>query len=306
MTTLVSYLGQYIIPVMTIAFLIAVGLRVVIYYMVLSEQLFVQVFKSNVKKFMKKDFADTKGLNFHKLAEYLLNRSFFEYFDLRRRFKRRRGDSTMNFLDRLFLFEIGTQLLIEDILVQTQYHHKGNAPDFDHVSKHVYNANPYYNKLFGLVPIRLVDNLINILPGLFIIGGIMGTFMGIMQGIPELKIIDVTDTNNTKKALEGFLNGMAYAMSSSIVGIFLSVLMNIINTGLANYSKFVNLVDEFKDSLRLIWNEALNHPSIDESHKVNEVYYGGEYFRRLFNTDSRQFQMRSHDSERNGEEEKAS
>lgn len=284
---LFDFLGSYIIPSMIVAFFVAILLRMIIYYIVHSESLFVDVFSSNVKRYMNKDYKDALGLRFDKLAEYLLNRSHFEYFDLRRLFKRRRGDMAMNFLDRLFLFELGTGLLIEDTIKKTRYHHKGNAPDFDHVSRHVYSSNPYYNRIFGLAPIQLIDDLINILPGLFIVGGILGTFVGIMIGIPELKAIDVTNTNETQKALEGFLSSMAYAMGSSIVGISLSVMMNLINTSLSAHAKYVNLVDNFKDSLKFIWNEAMLQKECSE--ELNSRLYGADYFRERFNQNVKEF-----------------
>lgn len=291
MTWLFEFLGNYMIPTMVAAFCTAILLRLVIYYVIHSERLFVNVFSSNVKRYMNKDFKDAKGLTFHKLAEYLLNRSHFEYFELRRRYKRRRGDLAMNFLDRLFLFEIGTTVLVDDTLKQTQYHHQGNPPEFDHVSRHVYNANPYYNKIFGVAPIQLIDDLVNILPGLFIVGGILGTFIGIMTGIPELKSIDVTNTDETQKALQGFLNSMAYAMGSSVIGISLSVLMTVINTSLSCHVKFVNLVDNFKDALKFVWNESILDPA-NENDEANDRFYNTDYFREQFNKNTSAFSDR--------------
>ena len=72
MSWLFDFLGSYMIPTMVIVFFFAITLRMITFYIVHSERLFVNVFIANVKKYMNSDFKDANGLNFHKLAEYLL------------------------------------------------------------------------------------------------------------------------------------------------------------------------------------------------------------------------------------------
>jgi hypothetical protein len=92
----------------------------------------------------------------------------------------------------------------------------------------------------------------------------------------------VTNTDETQMALEGFLNSMAYAMSSSVIGISLSVLMTVVNTAFSCHVKFVNLVDDFKDGLKFIWNESILQAKEQNDKKISDSY-SVDYFRDQFN-----------------------
>lgn len=144
-----------------------------------------------------------------------------------------------------------------DFLKQARYFRKDAAsPKFVDVSKSVLQSNPVFNRLFGILPTGLINDLINLLPGLFIIGGIFGTFLGIINGLPALGTMDVSDAAASKAVMDEFLNRISFAMTSSVMGIFYSVLMTISNTAMAPQGVYSTVVNKISGSLDFLWNET--------------------------------------------------
>jgi hypothetical protein len=152
------------------------------------------------------------------------------------------------------------------------------------ISKSVMEGNPSFNKILGIVPASPVNDFLSILPGLFIVGGILGTFLGIMSALPTLGGMNLEDTEAAKKILDGFLYRVAESMGASVLGIFFSVGLTIWNTFLNPERKFVDSVNRFENSLDILWNRSSDNvipaglPKFDE-HKdplaaVNETKEG--------------------------------
>jgi len=159
-------------------------------------------------------------------------------------------------MDSMFFVEYGAKSLIDDTLKQTQYHDHGKAPDFKNIVKYIFNSNPYFNKLWGIIPLGLSNNIFSRLPSLFIIGGIFGTFLGISKGLPALKAIDPGNFVAAQATIGNFLGSMTFAMYSSVVGIFLSVCFTVMNAFMSFNTMYLGLVDRFTGSLELLWKET--------------------------------------------------
>ena len=124
--------------------------------------------------------------------------------------------------------------------------------------------------LLGVIPsVIAVNDLLNVLPGLFVIGGIFGTFLGVMKGLPELGAMDLNDPEKTKTIMDGFLVEISISMGASITGIFLSVLMTIINTSMSPERLFEDIVDRF---------EKFTRPALGIISHSNEVPMGLKQF----------------------------
>ena len=61
------------------------------------------------------------------------------------------------------------------------------------MTKNVFDNNPNFKKVMGVFPVQASHDVLNILPGIFIIGGIFGTFLGIMAALPELANMELSD-----------------------------------------------------------------------------------------------------------------
>ena len=160
-----------------------------------------------------------------------MQKTYYEIFELRKRYGRRHPDQVMGINDRLFMVQEGTARIILDFLRQAQYLEKHqDHPKFLEMTKSVFEHNPFFGRLFGYISVNMLNNILNVLPGLFVIGGIFGTFLGIMEGLPTLGGMDVTDSTTSKAVMDSFLVKISFAMNTSIAGILLSVCMTILNT----------------------------------------------------------------------------
>jgi hypothetical protein len=245
-------------PVMVSAFVFGVTLRLLVFYTVKRHEWFAREFEKRVGRFLEKE---SQGVNenhsFYVLTKRLLEKTFFEVFENREKYKRRRPDGVMLMSDRIFLIKAGTAWLVRDILKQIRFLKYGSQPPkLVNITKNTFSKNPCFNRVFGIIPTVGTNEVLNILPGLFVIGGIFGTFLGVMKGLPELAGMDVQDPVKTKAIMDRFLIEIALSMGASLMGIFFSVLMTVLNTLFSPDRLFVDIVDRFENSLDLLWNRA--------------------------------------------------
>jgi hypothetical protein len=256
---LIAFGTSNLMIIMLVVFFIAVILKFLMFFLVRAEYNFASAFETRTHRFLNQEYPESSHLKkFHEVVRFILEKTYNESYLARKILRKRKEDSKVAALNRMFLVEVGAKSLIEDTLKQTQYHDAGVVPDFGGISKYVFNSNPYFNKLWGVIPIGLTNNVFSRLPSLFIIGGIFGTFLGISQGLPALKTIDPGNIVAAQTTLGNFLESMTFAMYSSVVGIFLSVCFTILNAFMSFNSMYLGLVDRFTQSLELLWKETSN------------------------------------------------
>jgi hypothetical protein len=256
MNHVIDHLASAMLPVMVFAFVAACVARVLVYYTARAQFGFAREFEKRVRRY----FADPKAEridSFYRLAKKVFHNTFYETFELKKKYKRRNLDHVTTVTDRLFLIEDGVARLINDTLRQVRYLKKdGFPPKMIEVTKGVFDNNPVFTRLVGIFPIGMVNEILNILPGLLIIGGIFGTFLGVAKGLPELGGMDLGNVEETRKIMDTFLSTISMAMIKSIVGIALSVLMTLVNTLLSPDGLYYNLINRYSDSLESLWNET--------------------------------------------------
>jgi len=187
----------------------------------------------------------------------LLERTYYELFEIRAIMKRRKLDYVMAPGDRLFLIQAGSAFLVKDSLRQIRFlRYGGERPRFVEISKTVFQNNPCFNRVFGIFPAAPLNDALNVLPSIFIIGGIFGTFMGIMKALPELGGMDLANAEATKLTMGAFLTRLSFSMATSIVGIFLSVVMTMINTFLNPERIFIEVVNRYEYALEFLWQRC--------------------------------------------------
>jgi hypothetical protein len=69
-----------------------------------------------------------------------------------------------------------------------------------------------------------------------------------------------------------FLEGISMAMIKSILGIFLSVTMSLINTVLAPEGIFYNLINRYSAGLDTLWNETTTNEYDKSEIEVDTIY----------------------------------
>lgn len=247
---------------MATVFVLGVFARFMVWYTVRRHEWFAAEFERRVQRFIEgeRPGSSPKGVSFYVLSKRLLERTYYEAFAVRDRLKRRRGDRVMAFNDRIFLVKPGCAWLVKDILNQLKFlKWTSDTPKLLHITKATFHHNPCFNRVFGLVPIAGLNDLVSILPGLFVVAGILGTFIGIAGGLHELGSMSLSDIEGTKNVMDRFLQEIAFAMKSSIVGIVFSLLGHIFNVIFNPDRVYVSMIDRFESSLDLLWYRSDNN-----------------------------------------------
>lgn len=262
-----------LLPIMTLAFVFGVSFRALIYYTVKRHDWFAREFEKRVFKFIETEDPSKPGdYSFYVMTKRLLERTYYEVFEIRDRLKRRKSDGVMSLNDRVFLIKQGTAWLVKDVLKQLKFlRWNDQNPKLLNITKTTFQQNPCFNRVFGLISISRVHDVIQILPSLFVIGGIFGTFLGIVKGLPQLGQMDLSNMEVTKQIMDQFLYEISFAMNSSIIGIFFSVIMTFVNTLFSPERVFNEMVDRFEGSLDLVWYRSNNnnYPSAESRFDEN-------------------------------------
>ena len=126
-------------------------------------------------------------------------------------------------------------------------------PNYPEIADRILEKDDNYNKLFGFLPIAPVSRLINVLPGLFVVFGIFGTFIGISMALPEIAKMDFNNLDGAGEILTSFVLAVTYAMKTSIAGILYSLIMTVLNT-IAPIKALRDKTDkQFASCLENIW-----------------------------------------------------
>jgi hypothetical protein len=258
----VQYATELLMPLLLIGFILAMIARLLITVTINRQKRFVKEFSKRVHQEILAN-PESHG-SFYSLIKRALTRTYFENFELRARYKRRNEDHIMTVGDRVFLIQDGIIRLIDDFLRQARYlsKEKGQQPDFHEISNSVFGANPIFNRVLGVFSLSRTNDVLNILPSIFIVGGIFGTFLGIMKALPELTAMDVTNAEASKLVIDAFLIKISFALSTSILGIVLSIIMSFMNTLLSPTNTYVEIVESFNSAAEIMWNKSLNNEVI--------------------------------------------
>ena len=267
---IVQYATDYLMPLLLIAFCIAVIVRLLITVVINRQRRFVKEFCKRVNKELYSN-PEAEG-SFYDVSKRFLARTYFECFELRAKYKRRNSDHVMTIGDRVFLIQDGIIRLVDDFLKHARYLRKdaSQQPDFQQISNNIFSSNPVFTRVFGLFSMSRSNEILNILPGIFIVAGIFGTFLGIMKALPELTGMDITDAAASKVVIDSFLIKISFALTTSILGIILSIIMSFLNTLFSPESTYMEIIDSFKSATEILWNKSANNKIKDPSRKKTD------------------------------------
>lgn len=254
----VIFATDLLMPAMALFFVVAMALRFLVYYTVRREDWFSKEFAKRVKKFQDQR-QPTNDQSFYVVCKRLLEITYYEVFEIRSIMKRRNPDAIMTLTDRIFLVQQGSARMVYDIQKQTKYLKWGERPKFLEISNNVLRNNPCFNRVFGVIPVGVFNDFLNTVPGLFIVGGIFGTFLGIMKALPELGGMNLADVEGSKLIMDNFLLKISFSMSTSIVGIILSVTMSLANTFFSCEKVYMETVERLENELDTLWNMSSNN-----------------------------------------------
>lgn len=252
----------YLLPyALSAIFLFGLVFRTIIYYTVKRHEWFAREFEKRVNRYVETEVpGKVKDVSFYTLSKKMLERTYYEIFEVRDRMQRRKPDRMMATSDRIFLVKQGCAWLVKDILKQVKFLKWTNeTPKLLNITKATFHHNPCFNRVFGIIPMASLNDFISILPGLFVVAGILGTFLGIKGGLGSLGGMNLNELENAKNTMDAFLHEIAFAMASSIVGIAFSLSLHVWNTFLSPERAFVSMVDRFESALDLLWYRSDNN-----------------------------------------------
>ena len=288
---IVQYATDYLMPFLVLAFVLAVMVRLLIAVVINRQRRFVKEFCKRLHHDILVN-PEPKG-SFYVLVRRFLAKTYFENFELRAKYKRRNEDHIMTIGDRVFMIQDGIVRFIDDFLKHVKYLRKDprHNPNFHELSVNAFASNPVFNRILGIFSLSRANEILNILPGIFIVVGIFGTFLGIMKALPELTGMDITDAAASKVVIDSFLINISFALSTSILGIVLSIAMSFLNTLLSPERTYVETIDAFKAATEILWNKCEDNEQIAgqddasdrdaESEEAFEIAIANMYSKRM-------------------------
>ena len=257
---LVIFASHWLIPMMMVLFFGAIILRSIIYFTVRREEWLAKEFEKRVDMYLKERDMNERA-SFYVVSKKILERTFYDLFKVRYIMQRRKPDFVMTFADRLFLIKQGTAILVQDFLKLLKHlrYNEANHPRLLNTTKKVFGKNPCFSKVFGIFPASTLNNIINILPGIFIVLGVFGTFLGIMRALPDLGNMDLSDIEASKMVMDQFLIKISFSMSTSLIGISLSVILSLFNTSMSPERLFISAVERMETAFDTLWHLSYNN-----------------------------------------------
>ncbi len=122
------------------------------------------------------------------------------------------------------------QSLSQNIVGQIDALRNSTRPNFIDLGNRVLTLDMHWQKIFRIISVETLQRVLNMLPSLFIIGGILGTFIGISSALPMIGKIDLGNLDASGPILNEFVGHIAFSMHTSIAGIVFSVIMTLLNT----------------------------------------------------------------------------
>jgi len=147
----------------------------------------------------------------------------------------------------------GSQSLIHSLKSETNAFKANQKPNFEQLAHRVMSKDAHWTKLNNIFSIDSVTRMIDVLPGIFIVIGIFGTFVGITNALPRIAEIDFNNISNSSTVLSGFVKDVSFAMRTSIAGIAFSLIISVLNTLYPISSIRDTIAREVEDCLEYLW-----------------------------------------------------
>lgn len=160
-----------------------------------------------------------------------------------------RGHKKQSLID----FTHGKQSLVNNLKSQIDVFKTSSKPHFADVTAKILRREQSWIKVAGFIPILPFSRLIDILPGLFIVGGIFGTFLGITAALPIIGNIDLNQMDKAAPLLASFVTKVSFSMQTSIFGIIFSVSLTLLNTIFPIKNVRADIFKRLDNSIESLW-----------------------------------------------------
>lgn len=126
-------------------------------------------------------------------------------------------------------------------------------PNFSELTYKILDQDKQWNSVVGM-PFDVLSRMLDVLPGLFVVGGILGTFIGVAHGLPKIAQIDLNKINESTPVLTQFVESVALSMQASIAGIVYMIMMTVLNTLFPIHASRIEVEKNLERCFEIIWH----------------------------------------------------
>jgi hypothetical protein len=162
----------------------------------------------------------------------------------------------------------GKQGLMLSIQSESSVFNADMPPNFTELTHRIMDQDKGWTKLLNWIPIESVSRMIDIVPGLFVVLGVFGTFVGISMALPEIAKIDFNNLEASGTILNLFVLNTTYAMKTSIAGIFFSLMLTVLNTLFPIKDKRFWTFKKVETALEMLWYQIHNDVTAEKELKT--------------------------------------
>ncbi|GMR20595.1 MAG: hypothetical protein BMS9Abin36_1191 [Gammaproteobacteria bacterium] len=246
--------SKYLIDTMLVILIIALGLRFLSHRASKDDQLYYSTFTREIEKRVERDDIGKIGIDdIEEYVEDLLDEVATNLPSRSVRVMKSDKDKSSRKIRSVRDYAGGSQSLIHSLKSETNAFKAKQKPSFEQLADRVMGKDDHWVNLHGLFPIDSVIRMIDVLPGIFIVIGIFGTFVGITNALPQIAEIDFNNISNSSSVLSLFVKDVSFAMRTSIAGIVFSLIISLLNTLFPISTIRNSIARGLEDSLEYLW-----------------------------------------------------
>lgn len=251
MQTILSFFGDYLIEFMTFMVFGALGLRLVIFKNSRNDEAYFSQFTRELNAMV--DYDKEKGVDTSDPESYLTNILGRVNSRLPDRILRS-NDSKRRLQSQTLKDYVGSKHgLIASIQSESSVFNSKVPPNWSQLTERIMNEDQGWTKVFGVIDIGIITRVLDMLPSMFIIFGVFGTFIGISLALPEIAKIDFSNLQTSGETLTQFVVNVTFAMKTSVAGIAFSIVLTVLNTIFPSEEMRERTFDKVETSLQILW-----------------------------------------------------
>lgn len=229
-----TFFSGHLIEIMGAVLMGVLTVRFVAYRAGKRDHMYFKTFSSSVNRVLEKErnVAEVKDVEswldgiLEKVIDLLPNRSVRN----ENKSSAKTGSFREGNIESFEGFAEGKKGLIHSVKQMTDTFKSPTPPSYPEMTDRVLREDRKWMTVMGVIPADTFARFLDILPGLFIVGGIFGTFVGITGALPAIANIDLSQLDQAGPVLNQFVESVAYSMRTSIAGICYSVILTLLNT----------------------------------------------------------------------------
>ena len=232
--SLFAVIAANLIPTMCVMLAVALVLRFIVYRSGKRDNYYFKSFSDTVVKILENE-AVRNIENIPHWVEELLHKVANRLPDRSVRANKLPGkadEGSFRNKERLTFEEFanGKRSIIHSVRQNTDAFVSPHPPNFYELTLRILGQDKKWTTILGFVNLDKLSRMLDILPGMFIVFGIFGTFLGITAALPAISQIDLNNIQEATPILNTFVGNVAFSMHTSIFGIICSLILTVLNT----------------------------------------------------------------------------